>query len=176
MKKCFLSLIAVLAVGLAAGVAHAAGIDPAAAAARAASWLQSPDVAMGLAALGGAGTTKFVQEGKVIDWVNGTGGAVAANTVLRVGNILGMTLVDVASGATGSVAIEGVYTCPKVSAAVIAQGESLTWDASASAFDDNAATPATGDVTGAPAVAFEAAGNGVTTLKVKFTGVPGTVT
>jgi hypothetical protein len=31
-------------------------------------------------------------------------------------------------------------------------------------------------VTGPPAVAIEAAGNGVTTLKVKFTGVPGTVT
>ncbi|MNC91255.1 hypothetical protein D3C83_74850 [compost metagenome] len=64
---------------------------------------------------------------------------------------------------------------PKVSAAVIAQGENLTWDASAGAFDDNAATPATGDVTGPPAVAMEAAGNGVTSLEVKFTGVPGTV-
>jgi predicted RecA/RadA family phage recombinase len=68
-----------------------------------------------------------------------------------------------------------VFEVPKVSAAVIAQGESLTWDASASAFDDNAATPATGDVTGAAAVAFEAGINGQTTLKVLFTGVPGTV-
>ena len=46
---------------------------------------------------------------------------------------------------------------------------------SAGAFDDNAAIAATGDVTGPCAVAFEAAGNGVTTLAVKFTGVPGTV-
>jgi hypothetical protein len=69
---------------------------------------------------------------------------------------------------------------PKVSGAVIAQGESLTWDVSAGsgagAFDDNAATPASGDVTGAAAFAFEAAGAGVTSLAVFFTGVPGTVT
>ena len=42
--------------------------------------------------------------------------------------------------------------------------------------NDNAATPATGDISGPPAVAWEAAGNGVTTLAVKFTGVPGTKT
>ena len=71
--------------------------------------------------------------------------------------------------------LEGVFTVPKVSGAVIANGETLTWDASAAAFDDNAATPATGDVTGPSACAFEAAGSGVTSLAVKFTGVPGTV-
>ena len=60
--------------------------------------------------------------------------------------------------------------------AVIANGETLTWDASAAAFDDNAAVAASGDVTGATAVAWEAAGNGVTELNVKFTGVPGAVT
>jgi predicted RecA/RadA family phage recombinase len=96
--------------------------------------------------------------------------------VVAIGNILGVALVDIANGATGSVGIRGVFTVPKVSAAVIAQGESLTWDVSAGKFDDNAATPATGDITGAPAVAFEAAGNGVTSLDVLFTGVPGTKT
>jgi predicted RecA/RadA family phage recombinase len=177
MKKTFLSLAAVLAVGLAAAAANAAGIDAAGVSTAVSSWLSAnPDVATGLAGLGAFGTTKAYQEGKVIDWVNGTGADVTSNTVVRIGNILGIALTDIADGDTGSVAIEGVFTCPKVSAAVIAQGESLTWDASASAFDDNAATPATGDVTGAPAVAFEAAGNGVTELKVKFTGTPGTVT
>lgn len=118
----------------------------------------------------------FQQPGDVITWTNGTGSAVVSGQVVRVGNILGVALVDIASTASGSVALSGVFTVPKVSAAVIAQGESLTWDASAAAFDDNLAAPATGDVTGPPAVAFEAAGNGVTTLAVKFTGVPGTVT
>jgi len=117
----------------------------------------------------------YVQPGEVIDWTNG-GSAVVSGQVVAIGKILGVALVDIAGGATGSVQITGVFTVPKVSAAVIAAGENLTWDASAAAFDDNAATPATGDVTGPPALAFEAAGNGVTSMKVKFTGVPGTVT
>jgi len=121
-------------------------------------------------------STNQVQAGNVIDWVNGTGSAVAANAVVKMGNILGIALVDIASGATGSVATRGVYTVPKVTAAVIAQGESLTWDVSAGKFDDNAATPASGDVTGAAAVAWESAGNGVTEMDVYLTGVPGTVT
>jgi predicted RecA/RadA family phage recombinase len=96
--------------------------------------------------------------------------------VVKIGQILGVALVDIAAGASGSVQIRGVFTVPKVSGAVIAQGESLMWDVSAGAFDDKAAVPATGDVTGPPAVAFESAGNGVTSFDVLFTGVPGTVT
>ena len=122
--------------------------------------------------------TNFVQEGSVIQYT--AGADISSGAVVKIGNILGVALGDIANGATGSVAIRGVFTVAKVSAAVIAQGESLTWDVSANsgagAFDDNAATPATGDVTGPPAVAFQAAGNGDTTLQVLFTGVPGTVT
>ncbi len=117
----------------------------------------------------------FVQEGKVINWTNG-GTAKAAGDVVRIGNVLGVCLVAVPAGASGAVALEGVFTAPKVSGAVIAQGESLTWAASASAFDDNLATPAAGDVTGAAAVAWVTAGAGVSTIAVKFTGTPGVVT
>ncbi len=118
----------------------------------------------------------FVAQGNVIDWVNDSGADKVAGQVVRIGQVLGVCAANIASGATGSVALRGVFTVPKVSAAVIADGESLTWDASAGAFDDNAATPATGDVQGPPAVAMEAAGNGVTEIDVMFTGVPGTVT
>lgn len=117
----------------------------------------------------------YQQPGEVLDYTNNTGSAIASGAVVVAGNLLGVALVDIANGATGSVGIRGVYVVPKVSGAVIAQGESLTWDVSAAAFDDKAATPATGDVTGAGAVAFEAAGNGVTTLAVLFTGAAGTV-
>jgi predicted RecA/RadA family phage recombinase len=117
-----------------------------------------------------------VQPGKVLDFVNGTGNAIASGSVVAAGNVLGVALVDIPDGATGSVAIDGVFRVPRVSGAVIAQGESLVWDVSAGAFDDNAATPASGDISGPPAAAFEAAGNGVTSLLVKFTGVPGTRT
>ena len=122
----------------------------------------------------------FQQRGDVVQWTNGTGASVASGKVVKIGNILGVALATIAASAVGPVAISGVFTVPKVSGAVIAQGESLVWDVSANSgageFDDNAATPATGDVSGPPAVAFEAAGNGVTTLAVRFTGVPGTVT
>ena len=118
--------------------------------------------------------TNYVQDGDVIEYTAGAN--ISAGAVVKIGQILGVALNDIANGETGPVSISGVFTVPKVSGAVIAKGESLTWDASAAAFDDNAATPATGDVTGAPAIAFEAAGNGVTSLKVKFTGTPGTVT
>lgn len=101
---------------------------------------------------------------------------IASGAVVRIGNLLGVALVDIANGKTGSVKLGGVFTVPKVSGAVIGKGETLTWDASAGAFDDNAATPASGDITGAAAVAWEGAGNGVTSFKVKFTGVPGTLT
>jgi predicted RecA/RadA family phage recombinase len=116
----------------------------------------------------------YVQKG---DCMTITAGAtITSGQVVAVGNILGVATANIANGAQGEICIRGVFTVPKVSGAVIAAGESLTWDASAAAFDDNAATPATGDITGAPAVAFEAAGNGVTEIDVLFTGVPGTKT
>jgi predicted RecA/RadA family phage recombinase len=101
---------------------------------------------------------------------------IVSGQVVATGNILGVATGDVANGAQGEMCLRGVFKVPKVSGAVIAAGESLTWDVSAAAFDDNAATPAAGDITGAPAVAFEAAGNGVTEIAVLFTGVPGTKT
>lgn len=119
----------------------------------------------------------FIQSGNSLT-VTATA-QVTAGKVVKVGNLLGVAANDAAIGETFELQF-GVYTAPKVSAAVIAIGESLTWDVSAASgageFDDNAATPATGDVTGAAAVAWEAAGAGVTSLAVKFTGVPGTVT
>ena len=116
----------------------------------------------------------FVSDGNVIQYTAGS--TITAGAVVKIGQTLGVALVDIANGATGSVALRGVFSVPKVSGAVIAQGERLVWDVSAGAFDDNAATPASGDVSGESAMAWEAAGNGVTSLKVMFTGVPGTVT
>jgi predicted RecA/RadA family phage recombinase len=116
----------------------------------------------------------YVQPGDAITWTNGTGSAVVSGQVVKVGQTLGVALVDIANGASGEVAVEGVFTVPKVSGAVISQGEMIMWDVSAGAFDDNAATPATGDVTNA-AMAFEAAGNGVTSIKAHFGKRIGTV-
>ena len=117
----------------------------------------------------------YVVEGDRIEWTNGTGAAVASGQLVKVGpSLLGVALVAIASGASGQVAIEGVFSgVPKVSAAVFAQGEKLIWDVSASAFDDSAATPATGDVTGG-AIAWIAGLATETTCTVKLT--PGNAT
>lgn len=118
-------------------------------------------------------STNYKQEGAVIQYT--ATGNIANGAVVKIGNVLGVALAAIAAGGVGPVRLEGVFLAPKVSGAVIAQGESLTWDVSAGAFDDNLATPASGDVTGAAAHAWEAAGAGANSLLVKFTGVPGTV-
>ncbi|MCK9622235.1 MAG: DUF2190 family protein [Methylobacter sp.] len=121
--------------------------------------------------------TNHVQCGNVITWTNATGGDIASGGVVVIGSngdaLIGIALDAIANGESGQVQIDdGVFTVPKVSAAVIAQGEYVIWDASAAAFDDNAATPATGDVSDA-VIAMEAAGNAVTTINVKLIGKPG---
>lgn len=121
----------------------------------------------------------YESDGNTIQWTNGTGAAVASGQLVKVGpSMLGVALVAIASGATGSVAVEGVFSgVPKVSAAVFAQGEKLIWDVTANgglgAFDDSAATPAAGDVTGG-AIAWAAGANTETTCTVKLT--PGNAT
>lgn len=117
--------------------------------------------------------TNYVNTGEVITYAN-SGSAISSGDVVVIGQQIGIALVDIANGASGSVRMKGRYTVAKVSAAVIAQGESVIYDVSASAFDDNAATPATGDVSGC-CVAAEAAGNGVTTIDILLNVGVGTV-
>jgi predicted RecA/RadA family phage recombinase len=120
-------------------------------------------------------TTNYVQRGDVVTYSN-AGSAIAAGDVVVMGHTIGVALADIAaSTGTGPVAIEGVFTVPKVSAAVFAQGEKLIFDVSATppAFDDSAATPASGDITGG-AVAMVAGANLETTCVVKLT--PGNAT
>lgn len=121
----------------------------------------------------------YVTDGEVIQWTNGTGSAVVSGQVVKVGGgTLGVAAVDIANGATGSVAIEGVFSgVPKVSAAVFAQGEKLGFDISqgsgVGAFDDSALSLATGDVLGG-AIAWVAGQNSETTCTIKLT--PGNTT
>lgn len=118
--------------------------------------------------------TNYVQPGDVIPFTVPSATTITANSVVKVGQTLGVALEGGTAGDVIQVAMSGVFTCPKVSAAVIKAGEKLVWDVSATAFDDNLATPATGDVSGESVIAFEDAAATTTTLKVKFLGVPGT--
>lgn len=123
-------------------------------------------------------TTKHVQPGNRITYANSTGSTIPVNTVLAIGNLLAIASVDIPDGESGECEIGAVYECPKVAAAVIGQGETVIFDidaGTAGEFDDNAATPATGDIVDG-AVAWEAAGNGETTVKVFLLQSGGTVT
>jgi predicted RecA/RadA family phage recombinase len=116
----------------------------------------------------------YQQKGDHIAWVNGSGADVVAGQVVAIGHMIGIAVENIANGATGSVAVEGVFNnIPKVTAAVFVQGEKLIWDASAAKFDDSAATPATGDITGG-AIAWVAGANLETTCTIKLT--PGNAT
>ena len=100
--------------------------------------------------------------------------AVSGDQLVVGTGLLGIAMNDGASGAVIDTAVEGVYELPKVSAAVIARGESVLFDVSANEIDDNAATPATGDfICG---YAWEAAGAGVLVVLVKINRTPPTVT
>lgn len=109
--------------------------------------------------------TNYLQAGDVVDYT--AGAAISSGDVVEMGNLIGVAITDIANGDTGAVKISGVFELPKVSAAVIGAGETVMWDTSAGAFEDNLATPAAGDLTGG-CVAVEAAGNGDTTVKVKI--------
>lgn len=117
----------------------------------------------------------YVQEGVTIDYTN-AGSAILSGAVVVIGSLIGIALTDIANGETGSVMLKGVFDVPKVDAAVIAVGEEVLYDSSAGEFDDAAAIPASGDHKGS-IVALEAKGATTSeTIRVLFTGAPGTLT
>lgn len=113
-------------------------------------------------------------------WANGSGSAVSSGDIVVMGGTedatLGIALVDIPDGESGSVGINCGVVATKLSAAVFKDGESLTWDLSELSFDDNqVATPASGDVSGS----CRADEDGIATtltVKVWLTGIPGTLT
>lgn len=114
-------------------------------------------------------TTNYKRRGDAVLFSN-TGAAISAGDIVVIENLIGVALEDIAATTgTGWVAIEGTFELAKVSTAVIAQGEKVILDVSQTpdAFEDDQATPATGDITNG-AVALEAAGNGATTVVVRL--------
>ena len=53
-----------------------------------------------------------IQEGNVITYAN-SGSAISSGDLVVMGNFCGVAVTDIASGASGSVAIEGVYELTK---------------------------------------------------------------
>lgn len=111
-------------------------------------------------------TTNYVGEGKVIDYV--AGGTISAGDVVVTGDTVGIALVDMVSGETGAVAIEGIFTVAKTTGTAWVQGDAIDWDASASEFHKGV-TPAAGDVVSA-GIATAAAASAAATGQLKLLG------
>lgn len=115
---------------------------------------------------------------ETINYPNASGSTIASGAVVVLASTdakkcrVGIAIKDIANGATGAVAISGCWTFAKVSAAVIAAGESVNWDSSESKVDDNAQTTAAGDVAQF-GMADKAAGNTITSIDV-WINEPGT--
>jgi predicted RecA/RadA family phage recombinase len=82
-----------------------------------------------------------------------SGSAISSGDVVVLGGAdgkkcrVGIAMEDIAAtSGTGQVAVTGCWSFAKVSAAVITQGQSVNWDSSEEAVDDNAHTTAAGDV------------------------------
>jgi len=71
----------------------------------------------------------FIQEGKVLDWTNGTGADVAYKDVIAAGGRIFVAAENIAKGATGSVNATGVFELPADNTVVFNTGDALYWDA-----------------------------------------------
>lgn len=72
----------------------------------------------------------FIQSGDVLDYVNGTGQAIASGDVVVVGSLIGVALVNIADGATGAVQLEGIFIIAKTTSLAITQGDKLYFNTS----------------------------------------------
>lgn len=71
-----------------------------------------------------------VQNGKVLDFTNGTGAKILGGSLVIFGALIGVAVADIEIGATGAVDLHGVFEFPKATGA-IGQGDKVYWDATA---------------------------------------------
>ncbi len=86
---------------------------------------------------------------------------ISSGAPVLVGAVLGVAITDIASGDTGDLEMEGVYTLPK-GAVVITQGAQLYWDA------DNSVVTTTATDNTACGKAYAAAASGDSTVDIKI--------
>lgn len=92
---------------------------------------------------------RYQGEGNVIDVT--LAAAATSGVPIVIGKLLGVPVTSGAIGDTIAVSIAGVHNIPSANGAAYTKGQSITWDVSANGglgyADDQAATPATGDLT-----------------------------
>lgn len=72
----------------------------------------------------------YVEDGKTMDWTNGTGADVASGDPVVVGALIGVAHSDIANGEDGVLHMSGVLQLPK--------DEAETWSAGAALYFDDA--------------------------------------
>lgn len=106
----------------------------------------------------------FIQQGNMISVTAPAGGVTSGQGVLA-GNLFGIAAKTAAESENVEIATIGVYDLPKAPSAVIAFGARVSWDDTAKQI----VLPATGMYPVGTAIL--AAGNGVTTARVRLDGV-----
>ncbi len=71
---------------------------------------------------------RYIQEGKIINYQNSTGSAIAYGDVLVLTGHIGVAVADIPNGAFGSVELEGVFEMPVESAPALTVGQTVYWD------------------------------------------------
>lgn len=88
----------------------------------------------------------YVQRGDILDYTPETD--TPAGTPVKIGDLVGITKLDIKAGQLGAIALTGVYEAPKAEGEEIAAGAPIAFD------------PATGAVTAAQAANGGDTGNG----------------
>lgn len=102
----------------------------------------------------------FIQDGDAMDYT--AGATITSGSGVLVGKRLGVAQLDMVSGTKSALAMEGVFSLPKLSTDVVAQGDLLYWD------DTNKRLTVTTTNNTLAGFAFAAAGNGVATVNIKI--------
>lgn len=72
----------------------------------------------------------YWQRGETLDFTNATNAIIEANTIMAVGDIVGVVGTDIEPGETGSLHIAGVFKMPKATESdVIAMGKKVYFSA-----------------------------------------------
>lgn len=103
------------------------------------------------------------QDGRVLDVL--LAAIATSGGVVSQGRLFGVAVTNGAIGDTIAVHVEGVFSLPKLTTAVIAVGDPVTWDVSAE--EVIVAAAATGDIENF-GYAVAAAGNGATEVLVRL--------
>lgn len=114
--------------------------------------------------------TTYIGPGETIQWTNSTSVGESSGAVIDINGTLGVLLVDIAAGQSGSVRIDGIFSLAKATGYAASVGDRLVWDLNAENFVAESASLNTGDVTGA-VICVEAAASAATTVKVRL--IPG---